>query len=86
MAPNWPSSFRSKITTDMTLVCRREQDDGGGQLADDPDEDEAPGGDDAAAGQRRGDVAQDAQAARAQDAPRVLQLGRMPRKVASDCE
>ena len=20
MAPNWPSSFRSKITTDMTLV------------------------------------------------------------------
>src|SRR5947208_16451690 len=51
------------------LGGRCEQDDRRGQLSVDADEEEAPSGDDPASSERRGDLAQHAQAAGAEDAP-----------------
>ena len=76
MAPNWPSSLRSKMHHRHHLGVRREEDDGGGELADHADEDEAPRGDDAAPRQGGGDVAEHAEAAGAEDAAGVLELRR----------
>ena len=75
MAPRSPDLVEIEDQHRDHLGLRGEQHDGGGQFAHHADEDEAPGRDHAGAQQRRGDVAQRAQARCAEDPAGVLEVG-----------